>query len=324
MDVDGNTLTEQIEVRYTGIENLVLYANAMFEQEDEDTDWVYFQDLIPMDQTPSFTNEPATRNKDGEANRMKASIGGTWYARSGLSFSAEYSHKETDLDYEADTFGTGITHFGDAHIKSLDMTTDDFNLRMTWRPLSNLSLVTRYDWQLATYDMVGIDGNLDVLPEIESGEYERHIISQSATWLPLEQVYVQGTVSWVMSETDTPADDQAPLRITDFDNDYVMANLTVGYALDRKTDITAGYSYYYSSNFNTLPMTSYASGPAPGSVGYGTDLEEHVFSLRLNRWINPNMIWNVGYAYYTSNDGTSGGNNDFDAHMVSTGLQVRF
>ena len=32
------------------------------------------------------------------------------------------------------------------------------------------------------------------------------------------------------------------------------------------------------------------------------------------------MIWNLGYGYYTSNDGTSGGHNDFDAHMVSTGL----
>jgi hypothetical protein len=68
----------------------------------------------------------------------------------------------------------------------------------------------------------------------------------------------------------------------------------------------------------------YATNGTPGSVGFGTDLEEHVFSLSLTRQINPNMVWNMGYGYYNSNEGTVGGNNAFDAHMVSTGLQVRF
>jgi hypothetical protein len=43
--------------------------------------------------------------------------------------------------------------------------------------------------------------------------------------------------------------------------------------------------------------------------------------------INANMIWNLRYGFITSNttdSDQSGGWNDFDAHMVSTGLQVRF
>lgn len=314
VDVDGNTLTEQIEARYQGIENVLIYGKVMFEQEDEDTDWLYYQDSpVLVTDTPSY-GLSGTRYKACDADRMKGVVGATWYAMRGLSFAGEYYHKETDLDYDTVNSGSGLTHFGDAHISKLDMSTDNFNLRMTWRPLSNLSLVTRYDWQNTTYDMVGFDGSLSPLPEIESGEYERNVISQSVTWMPIEQAYVQGTVSWISAETDTPANDQVPGQITDSDNDYLMANLTVGYALDKKTDITVGYSYYYSENY-ALPVDG---------VGYGSDLEEHVFSVRLNRQINRNMVWNLGYGYYTSNDGTSGGYNDFSANMVSTGLQVRF
>jgi hypothetical protein len=39
------------------------------------------------------------------------------------------------------------------------------------------------------------------------------------------------------------------------------------------------------------------------------------------------MIWNMRYAFITSNTDApdqTGGYNDFDAHMISTGLQFRF
>ena len=43
--------------------------------------------------------------------------------------------------------------------------------------------------------------------------------------------------------------------------------------------------------------------------------------------VNENMIWNLRYGFITSNttsNDQSGGYDDFDAHMISTGLQVRF
>jgi len=232
----------------------------------------------------------------------------------GLSFSAQayYRSYEQDLDF--------VLVNDDAQISEHNSDTTDLNLRMTWRALPCLTFVTRYDYQQTDIENRGVDNSGNDLNLVQSADIESHIVSQSVTWLPLDQMYVQSMVSYVMSETDTPADKYAPQRMTDSDNDFLMANLTVGYALDQKTDITAGYSFYYSENFE-IP---YATNGTPGSVGYGTDLEEHVFSVRLNRWINPNMVWNVGYGYYNSNDGTSGGNNSFDAHMVSTGLQVRF
>jgi long-subunit fatty acid transport protein len=143
--------------------------------------------------------------------------------------------------------------------------------------------------------------------------------------LPCNQVYVQATASYVLDDTQTPSDKQAPKRITDSQNDYFTANLTIGYALDDKTDVRFGYSYYTTNNYELPYQTGATAGP--GSVGFGTETQENVFSISLARRINPNMIWNMGYAFYNSNtDSTdqTGGYSDFDAHLVSTGLQVRF
>lgn len=316
VDVDGNTLTEQIDIRYQGIENVALYTRLTFEQEDEDTNWLYFQEIDPTFdplEVPTYALA-GSRDKQCDANRMKAAIGGTWYAMKCLSIAAEYYHKETDLDYDTTVVGTGLTHFGDAHIQSLDMETNDFNVRVTWRPRNDLTLVTRYDWMVTTFDTIGLDGGLVPLPEVEAGETERNIISQSATYLLNENVYLQGSVSYIWSDTETGASRGAPTYISRSDNDYLSLNLSMGWAIDDKTELTAGYSYYMAENY-TLPASS---------VGYGTDLEEHVINLGLHRRLTDNMLLNVGYAYYMSDEGSSGGANDFDAHMLSSGLQIRF
>jgi hypothetical protein len=305
--------TEALEFRYNGVENMLLYANAEWTQSEGD----YFRRA-----TADFHNgtavEESHRRTDSDLNIQKYTIGANWYAMRGLSFSAQAYLKsyEQDLDFDIED--------DDAQISDHNSDTTDFNLRMTWRAMPNLTFVTRYDYQQTDIENRGVDGGGDDLDLVDSADLESNIISQSVTWMPMSQMYVQGMVSYVMSETDTPADKYAPQRMEDSDNDYLMANLTVGYALDQKTEITASYSFYYCENYDIPYATTGTMAGKPGSVGYGTDLEEHVFNVRLNRWINPNMVWNIGYGYYNSNDGTFGGNNSFDAHMLSTGLQVRF
>jgi outer membrane protein assembly factor BamA len=126
-------------------------------------------------------------------------------------------------------------------------------------------------------------------------------------------MYVQANLSWVSSETSTPMSVTTP----NSDNDYLTCGVNIGYAIDDRTDVTASYNYYGSSDYNV----------AAASMGYGLDTEEHAFSLTLSRMITENMMWNLSYGYITSNtsgNDQSGGFNDFDAHMISTGLQIRF
>ncbi len=300
-DTSRDVLAEEIEIRYTGIENLVLYAKGEFSQEDGD---VLYRDV-----------GGAMELKDADVDQQRYVVGANWYPCQGVSLAAQYYHRYYDRDYDHKYTGSF-----DPQLDSYTSETDDMNIRLTWRAMPNLTLVSRYDYQQIDYTNKGITGAGVVLSAVESGEATRHVFSQSATWMPFQHAYVQGNVSYVIAETDTTADKQVPFRIEDSDNDYVTANVTMGYALDARTNIQAGYTYYRAENFS-VPRD--AAG-VPGSTPFGSDIEEHVFNVSLSRQINANMIWNMGYGYYTSNDASSGGHNDFDAHMVSTGLQIRF
>jgi hypothetical protein len=178
--------------------------------------------------------------------------------------------------------------------------------------------VTRYDYTHTEFDNAGINWSAPAAPIfyslIESGDIRSHIVSQSVTWNPVERLYLQGTASWVNSLTDTPED----LYTGNFRNDYLAGTLSAGYAIDKLTDLTANYTYYGAGN--------YSSG-MPGMV-YGLNTEEHGIDVTLTRLLAPNKLWHLRYGFMTSNTDPSsdqfGGYNDFDAHMLSTGLLIRF
>ena len=311
-DADTAQYTEQLEVRYSGLENLVLYAKA------------------ELSQTGGFISYRSIgtnlQYQDSDVTQQKYSVGANWYPMRGLSLSAQYYHKDFSEDFHNTfIFDPAVGSIYDPDLREYNYTTDDLNLRLTWRALPNLTFVSRYDYQRTTME----DRAFSVDPVTykplitnlkQTADITQHIFSESVTWLPCPQAYVQGSISYVIAQTDTPADHYVPARVTDMKNDYITANVIVGYALDQKTDIRATYTYYYSNDF----QVPYEAPGVAGSVPYGTSLEEHVFGLSLNRRISPSMIWNMGYGYFTCNDGTSGGHNDTSAHMVSTGLQVRF
>ena len=311
-DSNTNQLTEQLEVRYTGLENLVLYTKVELSQTDG---FISYRNNILGD----------LQLQDSDVSQQKYSVGANWYPMRGLSLSAQYYHKDFNEDFH-NSYNPPTEDSFAADLKEYNYATDDLNLRLTWRALPNLTFVSRYDYQHTTmedraYTVYPSDGTPQVLTNLkQSADITRHMFSESVTWLPCPQAYVQGSISYVIAHTDTPADQYAPARVTDMSNDYITANVTFGYALDQKTDIRATYTYYYSNDF----QVPYEAPGVAGSVPYGTTLEEHVFGLSLNRRISPSMIWNMGYGYFTCNDGTSGGHNDTSAHMVSTGLQVRF
>lgn len=323
---DMDSMTGAIDIRYSGLDNLVLFAKGLWGNENED---VLREDrVLPGEFLDS----------DVDIDEQEYTLGANWYAMRNLSFSLQGFHSERDqaLDHEvgnqvkaSNSAPGGANNFRPI-LTDHNVEVDDVNLRVTWRPLSNLSLVTRYDYQNSQIENKGINwsppntagstapGTPVYFDLIQSGEIDTHILSQSVTWNPMERMYVQGSVSWASSETDTPEE-----YTGDADNDYLVASITSGYAIDDKTEIVASYSYFQASNYvNSQGYTGV------DTMGYGLNTEEHAISLALTRILTPNMVWNVRYAFITSDSDPmpdqSGGLNDFDAHMVSSGLQIRF
>ncbi|MHB8519460.1 MAG: porin family protein [Limisphaerales bacterium] len=299
-------VSESLGLRYTKLTNWVLYAQGDWTQEQGDLreTGVGVVEVFPIPRSTLLVDT------DDKAYTQKYAVGANWYPLRRLNFSAQYYHKIHAVDYRHLTDSTpGYPAF----LTDQDFDTDDVNCRVTYRPFNNLTLVTRYDFQLSTVGTAG-----DALAEIQSAEITSHIFSESVTWMPLARLYLQGSINYVLDQTHTPANDltgSAANIVLKSRSDYWDASLMVGYALNDKTDLQAQYSYYRANDYQD---NSTFSQP------YGAGATEHGVTVSMVRRIRQNLRWTLKYGLFNNRDETSGGRNDYDAHLVYSSLQYRF
>lgn len=300
-----------LELRYDGLTNWVFYAKGT---------WSAGQgDLTEREIETEEDGEVTViyRDTDSERYTQKYAVGANWYPLRRVNFAAQYYHKvrENDYDHLADST-TNAPPSADrypAYIVDQDFETDDVNFRVTLRPLKNLTLISRYDFQYST-----VDSRMDYLSRIESAEIKSHIFGQTVSWAPAHWLYLQAGVNLVRDGTETPANFLTGTNanlVTEFDSDYITGTFLAGLALDQRTDLQLQYFYYRADNWKNN---------ANVSQPYGADSEEHGISATLARQLTKQLRWKLRYAWYTNRDVTSGGHNDYDAHMVYTSLQYLF
>ena len=311
-DRDFTDVSEALELRYTGITNWVLYARG---------EWLEGQGSLNENQwnttDPNAPVETLYRDTHDDRFTQKYVVGANWYPRRRINVAAQYYHKIKQNNYDNHTDSTpndpDSSDRYPAYLTDQDFTTDDVNVRTTWRPLNNLTLVSRYDFQYST-----IDTKADYLSSVQSGKMTSHIFSESISWSPMARLYLQGSLNYVMDKMETPAnnltDDAADL-VPKSQNDYWNATFSVGYALDTKTDLQAQYLFYRADNYTD---NSQVSQP------YGADAETHAVTATLSRQITPRLRWSLKYAFVTYSDHTSGDHNDYNAHGVYSSMQFRF
>jgi len=164
----------------------------------------------------------------------------------------------------------------------------------------------------------GINNAGIALNEIESAEATAHIFSQSASWSPLPRWNLQGSVSYAFQRTESPASEltgAAANLVQNAENDYFTANVLTGYALSQATDVQAQYSYYRADNY--VDNSRY-------SVPYGAEAEQHGVTVALINRLRKNILWKIQYGFFAGHDQTSGGHNDFQAHLVYSSWQLLF
>jgi hypothetical protein len=157
------------------------------------------------------------------------------------------------------------------------------------------------------------------LDEIESAEATSHIFSQSASWVPFARLYVQGSITYALERTDTPASTLsggAAGLVQDAQNDYWNASALLGYALTEKSDVQTQYFYYRADNYD--------NGNASVGLPYGAGAEQHGVTVSLINRLQKHLVLKWQYGFFTGHDQTSGGNNDYRAHLVYSSMQYRF
>lgn len=307
------SVSERLDLRYTAISNVVLYAQGDWTQDQGDLTESYSGRLAgAVLPNPNFSAHTADQDRFAQ----KYTAGANWYPLRRLNLGIQYYHKIRESDYDHSGIVRPPAFLPPQYpgfITQQEFVTDDVNFRVTVRPRNNLTFVSRYDFQYST-----IDNQVRNLPEMESAEITSHLFGESVTWVPLPRLYLQAGVNVVFDTTETPAQDltgaQANL-VPHSQNDYWSGNLLAGYALDAKTDLQANYLYYRANNFLDNSTVS---------VPYGADAEEHGVTATLTRRITERMRWNLRYGYFHGHEDATGGATDYEAHLVYSSIQYRF
>lgn len=299
-------VAESLEVRYTGINDWVFYARAEAEQEDGSR----------QDRSNNAYNNagtPLNLDEDQTLLRQKYTVGANWYPLPRLNFAASYYHK-VDL-YSNDFISDDPVSLDNQRMTNLNFDTDDINVRATWRPLHNLSLVTRYDYQYVSTQARWKEPILNYNYG-QASEMTNQVFSESITWNPFARWYLQGTGSYVLGKIHTPASVVVnPRIIQDATNNYYTLSLSSGLALDAKTNLRGDFTYYKAENYEDNSTTG---------MPYGAEYEEYIASAGFDRQMSEAVRIALKYAYYNSHDITSGGRNDYGGHMIYASTQVKF
>lgn len=301
------SFTEAMEARFTGFTNWVLYTRGEWSQIDG-----YLREL-EQDLTAGAAG--VSRSTDSERFTQKYTLGANWYPLRRLHLSGQYYHKHrrNDFTHLADsTPNTAGTDRYPAYIREHTFQTDDFNLRATWRPQPNVTSVTRYDFQVSTIETFG-----GSLAGIESAQTTAHIISQNLTWVPWSRLFLQGSFSYALDSTTTPYSSitgAAANLVSDARNDYWQTSVAATFVVDDKTDLQASYFFYNANNFINSTVT----------MPYGTGAQDHSVNAALIRNFSKNVRGTVSYGYFAHRDETSGGRDNYDAHLIFSTVTYHF
>ncbi len=319
LDVTGG-----LEARYTGFTNWVLHAKG----EWNDGDGKLTQNG-GTGQINGIGIPPIQQETEDSRLFQKYSGGVTWYPlrRLVVDVGGYVKHNSYNYNNTVDSTPNDPTSVNryPAYLVLQDFTTYDGNLRLTVKPLQNLTLVARYEYQLSTVDTR--PDSISGLSQVESSEMTTHIFGGSVTWIPWNRLSLQLGLDDVLSNTRTPVSDSTTATldaangagytqaILNSRNNYWTANFSSGFVLDDKTDLNLNYFFYDSDNTQNDPAIVLPLDAAS---------REHGVLATLTRRITKNLRMNLRYGYYNFHDLTSGGHNDFEAHLIYTSLQYRF
>jgi hypothetical protein len=304
---DDTAFGQSLELRYSGIDSLVLYVTGDWEEGNADVEERQHDavtDALLLD-----------RKTDIDRFAQEYAVGANWYATRLIQLAAKYTYGHVDGDYDNRTDSTPNTgpNRYPAYLRSLDTESQHAFARISWRPLNRLRSGVRYDFRILDYD-----AEYALLDDLRSGRTVTHAVGAETTWTPIDAVYVHANATYVDSETKTSAADltgPATGLSPNFDNDYFTSTLASGWSVTENLDLEGRYFFYSADN---------DENNAAESQPYGAKLQEHGVSLGLAYRARENLTWKAGYGYFESDDDLSGGFNDYRANLVTVGVEATY
>ncbi|MGA2684979.1 MAG: hypothetical protein ABSF51_08005 [Verrucomicrobiota bacterium] len=303
---------ERLDATYTGVTNWVYYVRGEWTEGSGNLN--EYGGLIPIGGFNQF--QSVQSQIDSSRFFQKYSAGLRWYpwyrvtVDAGGYYEAHNYNSNFPLDSTANNSLTTYRYPG--YLVMQDFDTYDGNIRLTLRPWQNVSLAGRYEYQLSTINTE--PDPISGLGSTESSRMTSHILAGDASWSPWSRLSLTAGINYVLSETKTPASDYTQ-AILNAQNNYWTVNFSSDFVVDDKTDLNVSYYYYRADDYN-----NYAAVGLP----YGAGTEEHAVTAEIVRRLTENLRVSLKYGFCHYTDETSGGNNDFDSHLILATMQYRF
>lgn len=306
---DSLEVRERLDLRYSGVTNWVFYGGGEWTQGEGD-----LEEVGGLSRINGIGPATVDRRTDDTRFCQKYSVGTRWYPARRVTVDVGGYYKNNRYDYESDrdsTANNSGNRYPD-YLRVQGFETYDGNARLTLRPFKNVSLVSRYEYQLSTVNTT--PDSISGLGKVESSYMTSHILGQNVSWTPWSRLSLQAGFNYVLSNTKTPP---ADFKQTVFDaqNDYWTLNFNSMLVLDDRTDLNFGYFYYRADNFADNSMAS---------VLYGAAAEEHGVTATITRRLSERVRLNLKYGFYHYAGESSGWKDDYEAHVIYSSLQYRF
>lgn len=301
---------ERLDFRYTGVTNWVFNVGGQWTEGQGN-----LNENGGLTQVNGIGPVPVHFSTDDTRLFQKYFANIRWYPVRQASLDVGGYYKNNAYNYNntqdntPDNLSTGNAYPG--LIVYQGFQTVDGNIRLTLRPFSKLTSVTRYEYQYSS--IYTRPDSASGLGEQESSTMHSQIFGQNLGWTPLNWLALQGGLNYVLSTTQTPADGSTQ-SILNAQNNYWTANFNSQFALNDRTDLDLGYFYYFANDFQN---------PQDG-LALGAGARQQSCTATLTRRISQNVRLNLRFAYNHSEDNSSGGFGNYDSYLVSSSLQYRF
>jgi len=317
---DFNRAEGKIELRYRASSRLNLYGRGIWAKENGNLSELLLSDEITPRPRKSIALDYAS------AYRRT-----TWLLLAGfdyqmdeapLTFRIQGYYKEQDNEYDPQRIIKNdprrvITRglypgYINRHLRE----TWDFNAGVTWRPLPNLTSITRFDYQWMPLYTTAFTFNTGNIPTGQIKSWSRtQIASQSFTWSPRAWLTMLMYGNYIRNRLGSQTELLPNEEVLDAKNDYWSAGIQAVIDINEVSRLELGYQYLNAGNF---------FDNSSSSVPYGVSLEDHVVSALYSLRLRDGVLWNIGAGFFGSQEDSSGGNNDFTSYLLSTSVEYVF
>jgi len=287
-DRTEKTWTPDLDVRYTGIKNVALYANYDY-RHSPGTEYSSSTGVG----TGGILGAATSSYENVKLNHAHYKAGANWTVNQALTLRGEVYYKD-----HANGFYGYNTSLGDSFVLGYEFL--GTKLTAIVKPRANLSFTTRVVKQTGKMDTT-VDGGTSM----RSNDLTNWQLGETIDFAPSAQTYVQANINAAYNTIQTAYPYVGGLGnevVRNSDNNYVNGSLVAGWVAGKNTDASVQFIYYRADNYKT---------PTNATLWYGAGDKEYLVTAGVKHRFSDKLIGQFKVGYIDSKSDTTGGNTNF-------------